>query len=253
MIRFLAFAFFILNPLNSYSSSGSTYNDYLIKKVKYKTFFGSCPSKVAGSLTISLIKEFEKTNSLKAVKEKIIRDDLYGKHFLSYYKVDFDPASKLLTFSYDCPRPLMKVQIYKENGDEFYTSILVDNGELFDPTYEVLLRASDGIKGKLPSLAMPVSLINKEKHHQVTELIKKLDKTLSKGLSEMILNTNGSLTMILSVNDRPSSVFIGKDYWSEKVEKLVKIIDFMKTKKTIPAVINLTNAKKIVVKFPHSI
>ena len=147
----------------------------------------------------------------------------------------------------------MKVQIYKDNGDEFYTSILVDNGKLFDPTYEVLLRGSNKLKGKLPSLAMPVSLINKEKHHEVTDLIKKLNKNIAQGLSEMILNADGDLTMILSINDRPSSVFIGKEYWSEKVDKLVKVIDFMKTKKTIPAVINLTNSKKIVVKFPHSI
>jgi hypothetical protein len=143
--------------------------------------------------------------------------------------------------------------IYKENGDEFYTSILVDNGKLFDPTYEVLLRSSKRLKGKLPNLAMPVKLINKDKHHEVTGLIKKLDVKMAKNLSEIILNSNGELTMILSVNDRPSSVFMGKDYWSEKVEKLVKVIDFMKKKKTIPAVINLTNSKKIVVKFPHSI
>lgn len=253
MIRNLVFVLISFSSLITTVANGSTYKDYLVHKVKYKTFFGNCPSKVAGSLTISLIKEFEKNNSLKAVKEKIVEDELYDKHFLSYYKVNYDPASKLLTFRYDCPSPLMKVQIYKENGDEFYTSILVDNGKLFDPTYEVLLRSSNKLKGKLPSLAMPVTLINKEKHHQVTDLINKLDKNIANGLSEIILNSSGDLTMILSINDRPSSVFIGKEYWSEKVEKLVKVIDFMKTKKTIPAVINLTNSKKIVVKFPHSI
>jgi hypothetical protein len=251
MRYYLTFLCLILSA--SATASSDSYDDYLINKVKYKTFFGQCPSKVAGSLTLTLIKEFEKKQSLKSIKEKIVKDNLYDKHFLSYYNVNYDPASKLLTFKYDCPKPLMKVQIYKENGDEFYTSILVDNGKLFDPTYEVLLRSSKRLKGKLPNLAMPVKLINKDKHHEVTGLIKKLDVKMAKNLSEIILNSNGELTMILSVNDRPSSVFMGKDYWSEKVEKLVKVIDFMKKKKTIPAVINLTNSKKIVVKFPHSI
>jgi hypothetical protein len=59
--------------------------------------------------------------------------------------------------------------------------------------------------------------------------------------------------MIFSINRKPSSAFLGSDYWSEKVEKLTKVIDFMKKKKKIPSVINLTNSKKIVVKFPDSI
>ena len=47
----------------------------------------------------------------------------------------------------------MKVQIYKDNGDEYYTAILVDNGKLVDPTYEVLLRTEKKLKKKLPSMA----------------------------------------------------------------------------------------------------
>lgn len=233
--------------------ASSKYSNYLSNRVKYKTYFGNCPTKVAGDLSLILIKEFEKNSSLKDVKEKIIKDELFEKYFLSEYKVNFDPQSKLLNFKFDCPTPLMKVQIYKENGDEFYTSILVDNGKLFDPTYEVMLRSSNKLSKKLPNLAMPVGLINKDQHFKITELLKRFSKDVSYKLSEVILNSSGELTMILSINDRPSSVFIGKEFWDEKIEKLVKVVEFMKKKKTIPAVINLTNSKKIVVKFPHSI
>ena len=53
----------------------------------------------------------------------------------------------------------------------------------------------------------------------------------------------------MSVGRKPSSAFLGKEYWDEKVAKLGSIMNVMKSKKTIPAVINLTNAKKVVVKF----
>ena len=33
------------------------------------------------------------------------------------------------------------------------------------------------------------------------------------------------------------------DFWNQKVEKLAKVIEYMKKKNTIPAVINLTNSK----------
>ena len=247
------FCIIFISYFVSQSFASSKFSNYLNNKVNYKTYFGSCPTKVAGDLTLILTKEFEKRSSLKDVKEKIIKDELFEKYFLSEYKLSYNPQSKLLKLRFDCPIPLMKVQIYKENGDEFYTSILVENGKLFDPTYEVMLRSSGKLKEQLPNLAMPVTLINKDQHFKITELLKTLTKDISYKLSEVILNSEGELTMILSINNRPSSVFIGKDFWDEKILKLVKVVDFMKKKKTIPAVINLTNAKKIVVKFPHSI
>ena len=62
----------------------------------------------------------------------------------------------------------MKAQIYKENGEEFYTAILVDSGEFVDPTYEVLLRSEKKLKKKLPSLAFPVGLIDTDTQKQMT-------------------------------------------------------------------------------------
>ncbi len=225
----------------------------LLKDIQYKTYFGSCPSKVAGKLTLTLMRKFEETNSLMAVKSLIVEKKLDEKHFLSSYKISYDPAVKLIRFNFDCPKPVMKAQIYKENGEEFYTAILVDSGEFVDPTYEVLLRSEKKLTRKLPNLAFPVGLIDTEIQKQMTHLALTFDHAFKDKLSEIILDEDKKLTMIFSINRRPSSAFLGTDFWNQKVEKLAKVVEYMKKKNTIPAVINLTNSKKIVVKFSDTI
>lgn len=226
---------------------------YFENKIHYRTVFGHCPSKIVGRLTLSLIKEFETNKSLLDVKKKIIEDKLEEKYFLSEYSINYDPLQKMLRFEYDCPRPLMNVQIYKKDGKEFYSAILTENGKLYDPTYEVLLRSENLLKGPLPHMAIPVSLINGKVHMKLTSLLNSLDDKFRSEISEVILNEKEELTIILSVARRPSSAFFGQEYWSEKISKLQKIMQTMKKKKTIPAVINLTNSKKIVVKFSDTI
>ena len=223
------------------------------KKVQYKTFFGSCPSRVAGKLTLDLVDEFEKNRSLLELKEKIVNDKLDEKHFLSSYSINYHPVENLLKFKFDCPRPLLKAQIYKKNGDEFYTAVLVDNGKFVDPTYEVLLRSEKKLNHQLPHLAYPVSLIDSGVEGEIKDLVSRFNKEYKGKISEIIVDENEKLTLIFSINRRPTSAFLGKDYWSEKVGKLIKIIDYMKEKKSIPAVINLTNSKKVVVKFSDTI
>lgn len=227
--------------------------NYKHKKVQYKTYFGSCPSKVAGKLTLTLMSEFDKKNSLYDLKEKISKDKLDEKHFLSSYKINYFPSDNMIKFRFDCPKPLMKAQIYKENGEEFYTAILVEGGKFVDPTYEVLLRSEKKLTANLPHLAFPVSLIDSDTEKELTALVETFNKEYRGKISEIIIDENKKLTLILSINSNPTSAFLGKDYWSEKVGKLVKIIDYMKKKKTIPAVINLTNSKKVVVKFSDTI
>jgi len=241
----ILFLFFIL----SFGVESSFAKKYFENKVHYRTTFGSCPSKAVGRLTLTLIKEFEQNRSLLDVKKRIVKEKLDDKYFLSSYKVNYNPLQKMLLFDYDCPRALMKVQIYKKNGDEFYTAILVENGELYDPTYEVLLRSEKILKGKLPHMAIPVDLISSNLHKKLTSLLNGLKEPFVKNISEVIVNDKKELTIIMSVGRKPSSAFLGKDYWSEKVSKLSSIIDTLKKKKTIPAVINLTSSKKIVVKF----
>ncbi len=143
----------------------------------------------------------------------------------------------------------MKVQVFREDGQESYNAILVDNGELFDPTYEVLLRTEKKLEADLPYLALPVDEIDKEGQKKITFLIKDMGKEFRKKLAEVIFTDEKSLTIILSINGHSSTAFMGKNEWDEKVEKLKSIIRYMESKKKVPAIINLTNLKKVVVKF----
>ncbi len=226
---------------------------YFEERIHYKTDFGQCPSKVVGKLALDLVKKFEEKNSLLAVKKKIIDEKLEEKYFLSSYQIGYDPLLKTLNLNFNCPKPLMRVQIYKDGGEEYYTAVLVDSGELYDPTYEVLLRAEEKIKGTLPHMAYPAALLDSGEEKKLTSLFNIIGEEFTRNISEVILNENRELTIILSLGRKPSSAFLGTDMWSEKVDKLDSVIKFMQEKKTIPAVINLTNLKKIVVKFSDTI
>ena len=63
------------------------------------------------------------------------------------------------------------------------------------------------------------------------------------------MSSDGSLTIILSLDGNPSSAFLGDDEWTLKAVKLQKILKFLGAKEKTPSVINLTNSKKVVVKF----
>lgn len=220
-----------------------------LTEVRYRTSFGNCPSRAVGNMTLQLVKAFEDTGSLRSLKEMIVREKLDQRSFLSSYQISYDPLRKYLSFNYECPEALMKVQIYKNNGLESYEAILVESGQLFDPTYEVLLRSDKKLSGELPFLALPVGNMDDEVQREITKIVSGMEPAFRKKLSEVILNESGELTVILSVKGHPSSVFLGKDEWSDKVLKLGRLVGYMESKNKIPAIINLTNSKKVVVKF----
>jgi len=143
----------------------------------------------------------------------------------------------------------MKVQIYKENVVDGYEAILVDNGELYDSTYEVLLRTENKLTGNLPFFALPVGQIDKGLQVEIAKLIADISDKLRNKISEVIINEDKELTIILSLGGSPSSAFFGKLDWKDKLLKLNKIVLFMEEQKKIPAVINLINTEKVVVKF----
>ena len=68
-------------------------------------------------------------------------------------------------------------------------------------------------------------------------------------LSELVLDENRNLTAILSVQNHPVTVFMGKGDWKEKIVKLKKTVTYLDKKARLPKVINLTDVKKVVVKF----
>ena len=217
-------------------------------KVRYQTNFGQCPSRPSGSLILKLIKTFEKTRSLGKIKTQIIEENLLENHFISNYRVSFDPLKNFLKFKFQCPTPLMKVQIHKEDNTSSHEAILTQNGKLLDPTYEIFLRTEEKLIRPLPYLTLPISEINTIIPIQISKMVKKISSNFKKKLSEIIIN-NKELILILSINNKPSSIFFGKNEWENKIIKLQKIMEYMKTEQKIPVIINLTNIEKIVVKF----
>jgi len=125
----------------------------------------------------------------------------------------------------------------------------VDNGDLYDPTYEVLLRDEQKLKQELPYLALPLKEMDKNIQRHIAKLVKAFRQRVRDMLSEIILNDNLELTVIMSIQGKPTTVFMGKNEWIGKVNKLEQIVTYMQAKNKIPAIINLTNSKKVVVKF----
>lgn len=244
----LSVATFLLTFSDAITSvSSSSQSDKA--QVNYRTFFGSCPSRAAGTLTMELVRTFEQERSLRKVKEKIVADRLDEKHFISSYEVEYNPYEGLLFFRFDCPEPLMKVQIYKNSGADSYEAILVEGGQLYDPTYEVLLRSEEKLSGSLPYLAIPVGEFDSDLQDEIANLVMQMNPKFRSNLAEVILNEDNELTIILSVDGNPSSVFMGEALWSQKIDKLQRIIHYMDDQNRVPAIINLTNSKKVVVKF----
>lgn len=215
----------------------------------YQTSFGRCPNRPAGEFILRLTKTFEETHSLKIVKERIIGEKLREKHFVSDYQVQYDPLRGIVKVNLDCPEPLMKVEIYKNEQGDSYEAILVDNGELYDPSYEVLLRSEHRLNHELPSLALPIKEMEKEVQKEVTQLIKTIPEQFRRKIAEVIVGEEKKLIIILSVKNQPCSAFLGNENWEEKIQSLKRIVDHLETQGKIPATIDLTNAKKVVVKF----
>lgn len=215
----------------------------------YQTSFGHCPNRPAGEFVLRITKAFEESHSLKTVKERIIQEKLREKHFVSEYQIQYDPFRQTLKMNFDCPRPLMKVEIYKNEQGDSYEAILVENGDLYDPSYETLLRSEHQLNHDLPSLALPIKEMEKDVQKEVTQLIKTIPELFLRKFSEVIVGEEKKLIIILSIKNQPCSAFLGNDAWPEKIESLRRIVTHLEAQGKVPATIDLTNAKKVVVKF----
>jgi hypothetical protein len=223
------------------------------KNVNYRTYFGECPSKSSGMLTLILMKEFEKANSLKDVKEKILNEKLDEKYFLSDYRISYNPVVKTLRIHLECPEPLAKVQVYKPNGEEHYSAILADNAKMYEPQYENLMRAEKRLSHHLPLLAITTEQLEGSAPSDLATFVKKMESNLRKQISEIILSKNNELTIIFALGGKATSVFMGAELWEEKLTKLTKIVGYVGKNKRYPTSINLVNSKKVVVKFSDKI
>lgn len=237
---------FIFLPLSALATIPETFKQ---KNITYRSYFNECPSKSSGDLALIVMKEFEKNRSLKDVKEKILAEKLDEKYFLSNYKINYNPVVKSLNIHFECPAPLMKVQVYKSNGLEQYAAIMADNGKLYDPSYEHLMRAEKKLLFELPLLAMPVDQLEGEAATLLTNLVKETPMEFRQKISEIIVNKNAELTIIFGLGGKATAVFMGADIWEEKMRKLIKVIGYVEKSRRYPSSISLVNAKKVVVKF----
>jgi hypothetical protein len=242
------FSFFVITPGWSNVPDSFTQNN-----IKYQTFFGDCPSKSSELMTLTVMKEFEKNHSLKDVKERILREKLDEKYFLSEYRISFNPAIKTVRVNLKCPEPLAKVQVYKTNGDEHYSAILGENAKLYEPQYENLMKAEKKIRFNLPLLAITTDQLEGAAPTILAELMKKMGSEIRSKVSEIILSKNNDLTVIFALGPKATSVFMGSEFWDEKLTKLEKIVSYVSKNKRYPATINLVNSKKVVVKFSDKI
>lgn len=199
------------------------------------------------------MKEFEKKHSLKNVKEKILNEKLDEKHFLSDYRISYNPIIKSLRINLECPEPLVKVQVYKSNGDEHYSAILGSNGKMYDPGYENLMKAEKKLVRNLPLLAISMKQLEGDAPMDLVHFIKLMDKGLREQISEIIMSKTNELTIVFALGGKATSVFMGADLWEEKLVKLSKIVGYVQKNKRYPGSINLVNAKKVVVKFSDNI
>ncbi|HXH31737.1 MAG TPA: hypothetical protein VNJ01_13060 [Bacteriovoracaceae bacterium] len=223
------------------------------KNIKYQTYFGDCPSKSSGLLSLIIMKEFEKKKSLKDVKEKILNEKLDEKYFLSTYRVSYNPVITTLRIQLECPEPLAKVQVYKTNGDEHYSAILGSNAKMYEPQYENLMKAEKRLTHNLPLLAISTEQLESSAPTEIAHFIKLMKASLRSQVSEIIISKSNELTIIFSFSGKATSVFLGAELWEEKLTKLTKIVSYVTQSKRYPSSINLLNAKKVVVKFSDKI
>ncbi|MBA2403358.1 MAG: cell division protein FtsQ [Bdellovibrionales bacterium] len=239
--------------LATISAFAAVPDSFTQKNINYRTYVGECPGKSSSNFAMIVMKEFEKKHSLKDVKEKILNEKLDEKHFLSDYRINYNPVIKTLRINLECPQPLVKVQVYKSNGEEHYSAILGDNGKMYDPGYENLMKAEKKLMGNLPLLAISMKQLEGDAPTNLVQFIKLMDKDLRNQISEIIINKNNELTIVFALGGKATSVFMGADLWEEKLTRLTKIVGYVQKNKRYPGSINLVNSKKVVVKFSDKI
>jgi hypothetical protein len=245
---------FLVSILIFFSAAEAAVSDSFNRKnTSYRTYAGSCPSKASGLFAMIVMKEFERNNSLKEVKEKILAEKLDEKYFLSNYKIAYNPLSRTLRLDLQCPEPLARVQVYKPNGEEHYSAILGENGRLYEPGYETLMKVERRLEHHLPQLALNMDQLEGSTPQALAGLIKLMEPELRRQISEILLSKDHEITIVFSLGRKATSVFLGADLWEEKLTKLSKIVDYVSQNKRYPSSINLVNLKKVVVKFSDNI
>ena len=220
----------------------------IISKSEIQVHFGMCPKKPAGDFVFQTSKVFEKNHSLKDVKIFTTENRLKQKHYLSDYKISYNPVSKTLNYYLDCSQPILKVSAIDEKGKVAYDIVLTQDGVTHDPSYLVYLRSDDG-KINIAKAALPLSMMNKSNKEELVLLARQMKNLNKISLRELIFADSGEMTMIIGKNKKIISVFLGKSFWKQKLDKLDRIISHLEAKRKTPTLVNLTDIEKAVIKF----
>lgn len=219
------------------------------KEVNYKIKNYSCPTKAVGDLTLRLMDIFERDHSLKDLKISITKNAYKRKYFLQNYEINFNPIEGKILFTYYCPKPLMKIEIFDSLGIKTFGGTLVSTGEVYKESFLKLLKKESKKELDIPYLSIPHDKVDTELTKRIAKLYLSLEDKNKGKISEIILNPNNELTFILNSSNRVASAFFGLENWSEKVDKLEKILNHFNSSGKLPSLVNLTNSKKVVVKF----
>ena len=125
----------------------------------------------------------------------------------------------------------------------------MDNGEIYRESYQALIEKERGKPLNIPFLSIPHDKLGKMDSKVLASIYSKIDDRNKKKISEIIINEHDELTFIISSSNRVASAFLGEEKWSEKVSKLEKILNHFEDSGKLPSLVNLTNLKKVVVKF----
>ncbi|OFZ14309.1 MAG: hypothetical protein A2X86_05525 [Bdellovibrionales bacterium GWA2_49_15] len=219
----------------------------------YKSFFGSCPARPASEFALLIAKRFEEKKSLGDLKKYLENGHHSERYFVSNYKVDFDPLYERITIKLECPGPIYRVTFYSTKGTRpksYDDLILASDGNFYNKIFADFLTEEGKLTKKLPILAMPESRYGRELWSGLKRISTSIyGLELEKNLTEMIVNKDGTLTLILSINSHPVSVFFGKNEWEDKILKLGRLVTYTQNQQRIPSIVNMTNSKKVVVKF----
>lgn len=211
--------------------------------------FSTCPKKPAGDFVFKTSKVFEsKKKSLKEVKLFIKENRLKEKHFLSDYKITYNPVKKTINYFLECSEPILKVSALDEKGSIAYDIVLSEDGKTHDPSYLVYLNSEDD-RLKVSKAALPISMLTKSNKEEMVLLARRMKNLNKISLRELIYSESGDMTMIIGRDKKITSVFIGRTFWKQKLEKLDKIMSYMDAKNKTPSLINLTDMEKAVIKF----
>ncbi len=241
MLKFLA----LLLSINIYSD-GSVFHE-----IKYKTSFNNCPITSTGELTLNLLSKFRDNKSLFDLKKYIKNEKLEEKYFLKSFDISFNPINDEISFKYHCPNAIAKLQVYKEDGTQSYFAVLSDEGKRVDPNYENVLRSEKILKQALPLVSINHNQITDRKLKDFAKYLNSINSTLYRRISDLIIDEDEKLIVILKNPNHAVTAFLGKDDWQRKSKRLLKSVEYFDEKKKYPRLLKFVNSKKIVVKFSH--